>query len=173
MDDLRDWWTALASLCDPEGSWTRRWLAQRVHWRTPATRRRRLLRRLWRGRRDPALRRDPWFRWLCQAVLTLCRAARCAPATPEGRWCGDEDGAAEPLAYTQPLAFGEPWEADFLDEYDQFIAHAAGFVRRWPCTVAAWESWRDGLTAFATGQGLLIGAVQADEIIFFQPEEGS
>jgi hypothetical protein len=168
--DFTGWWTALASLCDPELPWTRRWLAQRVRWRTPATRRRGLLRRLWRGRRDPALRRDPWFCWLRQAVLTLCRGARRAPEPWTRQWQGDEDGDTEPLAYTQPLAFGEPWEVDFLDEYDQFLAHAEGFVRRWRCTVADWHALRDGLTAFAIGQGLLIGAMQADETTGLQRE---
>ena len=172
LEDFTDWWRSLASLCDPEGPWTRRWLAQRGRWRSSATRRRRLLRRLWRVRCDPALRHDPWFRWLRRAVLTLCRWTRRGPESPEGRWRGDEDGDAELLAYLQPLAFGEPWETDFLDDYDQFLAHAEGFVRRWPCAVADWENLRDGLTAFAIGQGLLIGAVQADETTFFQLEEG-
>ena len=170
VGDFTGWWTALASFCDPEWPWIRRWLAQRGRRRSPATRRRRLLRRLWRGRRDPALRRDPWFRWLRRAVLALCRCARRAPEPGTRQWRGDEDGDAEPLAYTQPLAFGEPWEADFLDDYDAFLAHAEGFVRRWPCTVADGEDLRDGLTAFAIGQGLLIGAVQANETTELQWE---
>ena len=170
VGDFTGWWTALASFCDPEWPWIRRWLAQRGRRRSPATRRRRLLRRLWRGRRDPALRRDPWFRWLRRAVLALCRCARRAPEPWTRQWRGDEDGDAEPLAYTQPLAFGEPWEADFLDDYDAFLAHAEGFVRRWPCTVADGEDLRDGLTAFAIGQGLLIGAVQANETTELQWE---
>jgi len=172
LENFAQWWRSLASFCDPELPWIRRWLAQRGRWQTPATRRRRLLRRLWRGRRDPALRRDPWFRWLRRAVLTLCRSARRGSKAGSGRWRGDEDSDDDPLAYTQPLAFGEPWEADFLDDYDQFLGHAEGFARRWPCRVADWENLRDGLTAFAIGQGLLIGAAQADETTFFQPENG-
>ena len=57
-----------------------------------------------------------------------------------------------------------------MDDYDAFLAHAEGFVRRWPCTVADGEDLRDGLTAFAIGQGLLIGAMQADETTGLQRE---
>ena len=43
-------------------------------------------------------------------------------------------------------------------------------VWRWPCTVADGEDLRDGLTAFAIGQGLLMGAVQANETTGLQRE---
>jgi hypothetical protein len=42
-------------------------------------------------------------------------------------WLDPEDDS-EPLAYAQPLGFGEPWEEDFLHDYDAQAANgSSGF----------------------------------------------
>jgi hypothetical protein len=78
-------------------------------------------------------------------------------------WLDPEDDS-EPLAYAQPLGFGEPWEEDFLQDYDAQAANGSGgFSAHLRGDVAHWAGVRDALEAFAIGQGLLIGAVQAND----------
>lgn len=67
----------------------------------------------------------------------------------------------EPLAYGQLLGFNEPWEATWLEESVEYLSNSEGCgwtLRADPDTSALYET----LWAFAIGQGLLIGACQAD-----------
>ena len=162
LEDLTRWWAQMASFCDPETIWLRRWRAQRHRRWDPAALRRRLVRRLWRGRRRPDLTTLAWFRWLRRAVLTLSRCARRWPEPPHRAMTEENDDEAEPLAYAQMLCWGEPWEDEFLQEHAN---QAAGSDYAWSlrCTALAWVGLRDTLEAFAIGQGLLIGATQAND----------
>jgi hypothetical protein len=162
-EEFERWWVETASFCEPAPVWLRRWLAQRNRVSCP-TCLRRLTRRLWRWRRRPEIAPLPWFRWLRRAVLTLRRCARRGPEPPARAVMLDPEDDSDPLACAQPLGFGEPWEDSFLEDY---YAHAAsggtGFSISLRCEARAWEGLRDTLEAFAIGQGLLIGAAQADD----------
>lgn len=163
QEDFAAWWADTAAFCEPAPAWLRRWLAQRQRPGDAAALLRRLTRRLWRWRRRPAINRLAWFRWLRRAVRTLRRCARRWPEPPAHTMLLDPEDDSEPLACAQPLGFGEPWEAPFLEDY---YAHAAcggdGFTWHLRCAAPAWAELRDALEAFAIGQGLLIGTVQAD-----------
>ena len=162
-EEFAAWWADTAAFCAPAPAWPRRWLAQRHRLGDAAARLRRLTRRLWRWRRRPAVAKLPWFHWLRRAVRTLRRCARRWPEPPAcALWLDPEDDS-EPLAGAQPLGFGEPWEEDFLQDYDAQAANGSGFSAHLRGDVAHWAGVRDALEAFAIGQGLLIGAVQAND----------
>ncbi len=162
-EEFEQWWAETASFCEPAPVWLWRWLAQRNRAYCPAFLRR-LTRRLWRWRRRPEIASLPWFRWLRRAALTLRRCARRWPEPPVHAAMLDPEDDSEPLACAQPLGFGEPWEDSFLEDYYANAASGGnGFSRPLRCEALAWEGLRDTLEAFAIGQGLLIGAVQADE----------
>lgn len=163
LEEFAAWWAETAAFCEPAPAWLRRWLAQRHGGSSSPTVLRRLTRRLWRWRRRPAINRLAWFRWLRRAVRTLRRCARRWPEPPARALLLDPEDDSEPLACAQPLGFGEPWEADFLqDYYAQAANGGGGFSWHLRCDVAHWAGLRDALESFAIGQGLLIGAVQAD-----------
>lgn len=158
-DEFDAWWAQQAAFYEPQAIWLRRW---RARGRPPEDRiiLRRLVRRLWRWRRFQGLGSTPWFRWLRRAVLTLRGAMRRWPQPPARALWVETD--AEPLAYGQPLGFNEVWEPALLDESFEYLASSSegcGWaLRADPDTSALYET----LWAFAMGQGLLIGACQAD-----------
>ena len=162
-EEFAAWWADTAAFCEPAPAWRRRWLAQRHRLSDAAARLRRLTRRLWRWRRRPDLNGLAWFRWLRRAVRTLRRCARRWPEPPARALLLDPEDDSEPLAGAQPLGFGEPWEEDFLHDYYAQAANGSGFSAHLRCDVAHWAGVRDALEAFAIGQGLLIGAVQAND----------
>ncbi|MBK8168666.1 MAG: hypothetical protein IPK64_22185 [bacterium] len=159
------WWERVGAYRAPAPRWLRRWLA-RPRPRGPAPLRR-ALRRLWRWRRAPGLSRAPWFRWLRRATLALRRAERRWPRPPWAALAVEEDWGEmerEPLECAQPIGFGEPWEADLLESfYENVACFGCDFARAWRCDPDN-PALGDALEAFAVGQGLLIGACQADAL---------
>lgn len=158
-DEFEAWWTQQAAFYAPPAVWLRRWHARGRPQEHPILLRG-LMRRLWRWRRLPGLAPTPWFRWLRRAVLTLRWALRRWPQPPmQALWVETD---TEPLAYGQPLGFNEAWEPALLDESFEYLASSGegcGWaLRADPDTPALYET----LWAFAIGQGLLIGACQAD-----------
>lgn len=75
----------------------------------------------------------------------------------------DAEDDCEPLAYGQPIGFGEPWEEGVLDELNDFAQSGSGFAWFLRGDSGCWEAWRDTLEHFAIGQGLLMGASQAND----------
>ena len=155
------WWEELGDYCAPQIPWRRRW----VHSHSPPPPRclQGLVRRLWRWRRL-GIADWPWFRWLRRAVLTLRRCERQWSESP-GRTITLEADDSEPLGYGQLIGFDEPWEANFLDDFGQYLG-SSGFGCNWHlrASVLEWEALRDTLKWVAIGQGLLIGASQANEL---------
>lgn len=159
------WWELIGAYCAPEPPWLRRWLA-RPYPPNGAAAARRALRRLWRWRRAPGLARTPWFRWLRAATLALRRARRRWPQPPWTALAAEDDGEMErePLACAQPFGFGEPWEAGLYDDYYESVACGGrDFAQALRCDPDS-PALGDALEAFAIGQGLLIGACQADAL---------
>jgi len=158
-DEFEGWWAQQSAFDEPQAIWLRRWHARG---RPPEDRivLRRLMRRLWRWRRFQGLTSLPWFRWLRRAILTLRWAMRRWSQPPRQALVVETD--TEPLAYGQPLGFNEAWEPALLDESFEYLASnsdGCGWaLRADPDTPALYET----LWAFAIGQGLLIGACQAD-----------
>jgi len=158
QDEFERWWAQQTAFYEPQPIWLRRWHA-RGHPPEDRIILCGLLRRLWRWRRRPGLASTPWCRWLRRAVLTLRRALRRWPQSPARALLAETD--AEPLAYGQLLGFNEPWEATWLEESVEYLSNSEGCgwtLRADPDTSALYET----LWAFAIGQGLLIGACQAD-----------
>lgn len=157
--EFEAWWAQQTAFYEPQTVWLRRWRA-RYGCQEDRMVLRGLIRRLWRWRRRPGLASTPWFRWLRRAVSTLRRALRRWPQSPAQALLVETD--AEPLAYGQPLGFNEAWEPALLDESFEYLASSSegcGWaLRADPDTPALYET----LLAFAIGQGLLIGACQAD-----------
>ncbi|MCB1810533.1 MAG: hypothetical protein KDK04_02245 [Candidatus Competibacteraceae bacterium] len=164
LDEVVDWWERTATYCEPQAVWLRRWLKQGYQLREPQRLQRRLLKQVWRWRRHPALKQTPWLRWLKRALLTLSRTARHWPEPPRLAVASQEYDDFEPLAFAQLIGFGESWEADHVEaHYESAASAGAGFRWLLRCHVLAWKPLRDTLEAFAIGQGLLIGAVQAHQ----------
>ena len=158
--DFTAWWEPIDAFCAPSRAWLRRVRARR----TPgdsAARLRRLTRRLWRWRRR-GIGSWPWFRWLRRAVLTLRRCQRRWPEPPARAITLDAEDDGESLAYGQPIGFGEPWEEGVLDELNDFAQSGSGFAWFLRGDSGCWQDWRDALEHFAIGQGLLMGASQAN-----------
>ena len=158
--DFAAWWEPIDAFCVPSRAWLRRVRARR----TPcdgAARLRRLTRRLWRWRRR-GIGSWPWFRWLRRATLTLRRCQRRWPESPARAITLDAEDDGEPLAYGQPIGFGEPWEERLLDDLNDFAQSGSGFAWFLRGDSGCWEDWRDTLEGFAIGQGLLMGACQAN-----------
>ena len=155
------WWDEIGAYCAPQTPWRRRWVQN--HSPPPPRCLRGLVRRLWRWRRL-GIADGPWFRWLRRAVLTLRRCERQWPASP-GRTITLEADDSEPLGYGQLIGFDEGWEANFLDDFGQYLG-SSGFGCTWHlrASVLEWEALRDTLKWVAIGQGLLIGASQANEL---------
>ena len=163
-DEFEMWWARLETYCEPRPRWLRRWLARGRDADARPTARR-LLRLLRRWRRRPGLPAEhPWCRWLRRALLALARAARRWPEPPARALAREGEDGSEPLALAQPVGFGEPWEEGLLEEYYEHVACAGeGFrlaLRADPDTPALGAA----LEAFAVGQGLLVGACQADAL---------
>lgn len=166
QDEFEAWWKDMQSYVEP-AQWVQRWLKQRYRvlnnpdrWLAVC------LRHLWRWRQHPTIKQSPWFAWLRQAVLTLRRCSR--------RWDNEQLKSLniesdydeiEPLFHAQPISFNEAWERDFLEDFYYDRANAdVDFCWRLRCDTLAIEPLRDTLEAFATGQGLLVGAIQANEL---------
>lgn len=97
-------------------------------------------------------------------MLVLARAARRWPAPPDRAIAREGEGEDQPLALAQPIGFGEAWEEGLLEEYYECAANGGQTFR------AVWRAGPDApalgaaLEAFAVGQGLLVGACQADAL---------
>ena len=155
------WWEEMGDYCAPQIPWRRRWVQNPSP--PPPRCLQGLVRRLWRWRRL-GIADWPWFRWLRRAVLTLRRCERQWPASP-GRTITLEADDSEPLGYGQLIGFDEGWEANFLDDFGQYLG-SSGFGCTWHlrASVLEWEALRDTLKWVAIGQGLLIGASQANNL---------
>ena len=159
--DFTAWWEPIDAFRAPSRAWLRR-VRARCHPGDSAARLRRLTRRLWRWRRR-GIGSWPWFRWLRRVVLTLRRCQRHWPEPPGRALTLDPADDSEPLAYGQPIGFGEPWEGRILDDLNDFAQSGSGFAWFLRGDSGCWQDWRDALEHFAIGQGLLMGASQAND----------
>ena len=67
------------------------------------------------------------------------------------------------VPYMQIHLDGEPWEEGVLDELNDFAQSGSGFAWFLRGDSGCWQDWRDALEHFAIGQGLLMGASQAND----------
>ncbi|MCB1806273.1 MAG: hypothetical protein KDK04_25165 [Candidatus Competibacteraceae bacterium] len=163
LDEFTAWWERTASYRDPQSVWLQRWLRQGYRLRDSHQLRQRLLKQVWRWRRCPALKNTAWLRWLKRALLVLSRSSRRWPEPPSRALALQDYDDFEPLAFAQLICFGEVWEADIVDSlYESAASAGTGFRCLLHCHLLAWKPLRDTLEALAIGQGLLIGAVQAN-----------
>ncbi|CDI04365.1 hypothetical protein BN873_950048 [Candidatus Competibacter denitrificans Run_A_D11] len=159
-----DWWARMDAYDQPQAIWLRRWL--RRPWRPTDVRLRGIIRRRWRLRHQAALRRLPWWRWLRQAIRVLRWTRRHAPhrTRPGMSPAGLEEDGGTSLEMAQALSFDEPWEPTFCEDYyTTWLESGEDCGWRLPCDPTT-NALGATLQAFATGQGLLIGACQADAL---------